>query len=129
MLAMTLYTPLLYAFQIAHQQIAFVVAQVHTATSAELPHLTLLALIGLGPLAVAEGLKSILPHIPETIAVDVALGIVASHACASRNVAIDTNRCHRNARIAHIEVVAHLRLVAAEKALAGVAEVYASLLA
>lgn len=93
----------------------------HTAATAELPYFALLALLCLRPLAVAKGLKSILPYIPEAIAVDIALCVVATHAGAARDVAINADRGYGNASIAHIEVVAHLSLVATQEALAGVA--------
>ena len=104
----------------AIHQLALVIPQMHTATTAELPHFALLALLRFSPLAVAEWLESILPYIPEAIAVDIALCIVAAHACAARDIAINANGGYRNASIAHIEVVAHLRLVTTEETLAGI---------
>ena len=57
----------------------------HTAATAELPYFALLALVALGPLAVAEWLEPILPYIPEAISVDIALGVVATYAGAARD--------------------------------------------
>ena len=88
---MTLYTPLLYALQIAHQQIAFVVAQVHTITLAVAEHIAVGTLAVAHPFAVAEWLKSVLPYIPKVILVDVALIKVATHTCTARYLAIDTH--------------------------------------
>ena len=68
-----------------------IITEMHASATAELPHLAVGTLIGLCPLAVAEGFKSILPYIPETIFVDITLGIVATHTCTARNVAINTN--------------------------------------
>jgi len=60
----------------------------HTTATTELPDLATLALITLCPLPIAEGLKTILPYIPETIAVDVALGKVCSYGGTARDIAI-----------------------------------------
>ena len=84
----------------------------HTATLAELPHLAVGALVFMSPLAITELLEAVLPHLPEAVAVDVALGVVTAHARATRDIAIDTYRGDVNASTTHIEVVAHLGLVA-----------------
>ena len=114
---------------VAIHQFALVIAQVHTSTSTELPYATLGALARTCPLPVAELLEAVLPYIPKTIAVDVALCVVGSDACTARDVAIHTNRGYRDTSVAHIEVVAHLRLVASEKTLAGVVQRDAALVA
>ena len=75
---------------VAVHKVALVVSEVHASAAAELPHLAVGTLAALGPLAVAEGGKPILPYIPEPIPIDVALSIVATHAGAARDVAIDT---------------------------------------
>lgn len=67
---------LLEHFVVAIHQLALVVAKVHAATLAELPNLAFGALVRLCPLAVAEFLKAVLPHIPKLILVDVALSVV-----------------------------------------------------
>ena len=100
----------------------------HTSTATEVPNPTIPTLIYLGPLAIAEGLKTVLPHIPESILVDIALRVVATHTRTTRNIAINTNRGHRNSGSAHVEVVTNFGLVATEEALTSIAQIYASLL-
>ena len=106
---------------VAIHQLPLVVTKVHAATLAELPHLAILALILLGPLTVAELLEAVLPHIPELVPIYIALSVVGSHACASRDIAIDTYRGYIPARSAHVEVITYESLVATQEALAGVA--------
>ena len=101
----------------------------HTSTTTELPHLTLGTLIALRPFTVAELREAVLPYIPEAIAVDISLGVVCAYARTSRDVAINANRRYIHTRVTHIEMVTHFALVAPQEALAGVVEVYASLLA
>ena len=83
--------PLSQEIIVAVHQFALIVSEVHTSAAAELPHLTLGTLIPLRPLAVAEGLKPILPYIPEPISVDVTLRIVTAHTGTARNIAINTD--------------------------------------
>ena len=92
----------------------------HASATAELPHLTFAALARACPVTVAELLEAVLPYVPEVVAVDVALRIVAAYACATRYVAINAYRCYGNTSVTHVEVVAYLRLVASQEALAGV---------
>lgn len=66
-------------------QPAAVVAQMHSAAQTESEHTAVGALFGACPLAVAEGLESVLPHIPEAVGVDIPLMIIGSDAGAARD--------------------------------------------
>ena len=105
----------------AIHQFALVIAQVHTSTATELPYATLCALARTCPLPVTELLEAVLPYVPKTIAVDVALRVVGANTCAARNRAVGHNRAYAQPRIAAEEVVSHLALVVAQETLAAVA--------
>ena len=75
------------------------------------PHLAIGALVGLHPSPVAIDLELVLPNIPKTVFVDVALMIVATDAEAARNGAVGKYRSDVDARTARIVMVAHLALV------------------
>ena len=59
------------------------------------------------PLAVAVWLEAVLPHIPEIVVVDIALVVLATHAGASRDAAVDEDRRYTHARSTMEQVVAH----------------------
>ena len=52
------------------EQIAFVVVQMHAAAQTVAEHFAVGALPLAGPLAVAEGSETVLPHLPEPVAID-----------------------------------------------------------
>ena len=106
-----------------------VVVEVHTITLAVAPHLALLASPLMRPLAVAERLKAVLPHLPEVVFIDIALVEASADTRTARNSTIDLNTYNADARLTAKEVIPHLRLVAPEEALAGVVALDASLLA
>ena len=109
------------AVVVAEEEVFVVIVEMHAVALAVLPHLTVGTLAPLRPGAVAELLEAVLPHIPEVILIYITLREVGAHACAARDIAINANGGYRNASIAHIEVVAHLGLVASQEALASVA--------
>ena len=76
------------------------------------------ALVGLHPFPVAIDLELVLPHIPETILIDIALVVVAADAETTRNGAISQHRSDIDARAARIKVIAHLAFIFAEEAVA-----------
>ena len=106
-----------------------VVVEVHTVTLAEFPHLAILAESFVCPLAVAELLKAILPHLPDVVGVDVALVEARADARTARNRAIDLDAHNAHARLAAKEVVPHLGLIPSEETLASVVTLDAPLLA
>ena len=101
----------------------------HAIALAILPHLAVGTFALLGPCAVAELLKTVLPHIPEVILVDITLCEVGPYARTSRYVAIDTYRGYAHASITFEGVGAYLQLVASQETLATVARLDASLIA
>ena len=113
----------------AIEQPAVVAVQVHTAAEAIAEHLAGGAFAAPRPLAVAEGFEAVLPHVPEPIAVDIALVEIGTDRRAARNGAVDADRGDGNARGALVEMVAHLGFIPAEEAFAGIADVDAPLTA
>ena len=105
------------------EQRAVVVVQVHAAAQTVAEHLTVGTLSLTRPLAVAEGLEAILPHLPEAVAVDIPLVVVRPDGRTPRNIPIDADRGDRNPRGTLVEVVTDLCLVIPKKTLAGVAGV------
>ena len=114
---------------VAVEQLAVIAVQVHAAAQAVAEHPAVGTRTPPRPLAVAEGLETVLPHIPEVVAVDVALVEVGADRRAARNGAVDTDRGDRHPRGTLVELVADLGLVAAEEPLAGIAGVDAPLAA
>ena len=113
----------------AEHQLALAVAEVHAAAPAEAEVLALCALVLLHPLAVAVGSEALLPDIHEVILVNIALVIVGTDAGAGRDGAVGEDGAYADTRLAEEEMVAHIALVVAEKALTAIADVDASLLA
>ena len=105
---------------LANLQFAVTVTQVHAVAHAIAPHLAVLALVGLHPFPVTVDLELVLPDVPETVFVYVALMVVAADAETSRDGAISQHRGHVDARAAGIIMVAHVALVLAEEAVAAV---------
>ena len=114
---------------VAVEQIVIVVVEVHAVALAELPHLALGALALAGPLAVAELAKTILPHLPQVVAVDVALVEPCTNARTTTNRAVYLHTRNAHSRHTAEEVIPHLGLVAAQEALAGVVALDFALLA
>ena len=81
-------------------QFTVAVAEVHTIAHAIAPHLAMLALVGLHPFPVAVNLEFVLPYVPETILVDVALMVVAADTEATRDGAVGQHRSHVDASAA-----------------------------
>ena len=74
----------------AEEKVFAIVVEVHTVILAVLPHLAVGALALLCPGAVTKLLEARLPHIPEVILIYITLREVGTHACAARDIAIDT---------------------------------------
>ena len=109
------------------QQIAVVVVQVHPAAEAIAEHFAVGAFAALRPVAFAERLEAVLPHVPEFVAVNIALVEVGPDGGAARNRPVDPDGGHRNPGGTLVEVVADLGFVAAQKSLAGIADLDAAL--
>ena len=101
-------------------QFPVAIAKVHTVAQAIAPHLAVGALAGLHPLMVAVDLELVLPHVPETVLIDVALVIVAADAEAARDGSVGQHRGHVDTSAAREIVVAHLALILAEEAVAAI---------
>ena len=69
----------------------------HTVALAQVPSLAVRTYTRLHPLPVAELLKAIIPHIDETVLVDIALSIIVPHAETARNIAVAADGCHMHA--------------------------------
>ena len=105
----------------AEHKRAIFAAEVHASTFAVAEEFAVVARCEFThPLAVAVGLKAILPYLPKVIVVDIALVVLATHTCASRYAAVDEDRRYTHARSAMEEVVAHFQFIIWHKALAGV---------
>lgn len=116
-----------YQIVLAYLQFAVAVAKMHSITLTITPHLTIGALVGLHPFSVAVNLELVLPNVPEAVAVDVALMVVAAYAEAARDRAIGQHRGDVDARAARVIMVAHFALVLAEEAVAAVVGAYLAL--
>lgn len=81
-----------------------------------------------GPFAVAELVEAILPHVPETVPVNIPLMEIGPDGGTARNRPVHPDRGSRNPGGALVEIVPHLAFVTAQKAFAGVTQVDASLL-
>ena len=68
---------------ITMHQLPIVGSQVHAVTLAIAPSLTVSTAAGVHPLPLAVGLKTVLPDVPETVAVDIPLMVVAAYAQAT----------------------------------------------
>ncbi len=119
----------LQAFQMTEQQIAVLVAQVHAVAPAIAEEFALSAIALAHPFAVAIRSEAACPHIPEIVAVYVALPIVGANARACGNRTVDKHRSDRHAGTARIQMVADIALVIAEEAFATVTDLDATLAA
>ena len=81
-------------------QFTIPVAEMHAVALAIAPHLAMLTLVGLHPFSVAVDLEFVLPNVPKTVLVDIALMVVATNAEATRNGAVGQYGSHINARAA-----------------------------
>ena len=79
----------------AHHHVAIVIAQMEAITLTIAEHVALGTLALPHPLAVPIQFETVVPHIPEAVAIDVSLVIVAAYAQASRNrpIASHTRHC------------------------------------
>ena len=68
---------------LAYLEFAVAVAEVEAVAEAVAPHLAVGALVGLHPFAVSIDLEFVLPHLPETVLIDVALVVIAAYAEAA----------------------------------------------
>ena len=117
------------ALVVAVEQVVVVVVEVHTIALTEFPHLAILTLAFASPLAVAERLEAVLPHLPDVVFIDIALVETRTDTRTARNCTIDLDTHDADARLTAKEIIPHLCLVATEEALAGVVTLDAPLLA
>ena len=75
----------LHLIQVAEEQLALLVTEMHTATLAIAEEVTLGTLLLAHPLPITIRLEALVPHLPEAILVDIALMIVGTDACARRD--------------------------------------------
>ena len=74
------------------------------------------------PFAVAVFLETVLPYVPETVLVDVALLIGTADAQTAGNAAIAQHRSYRQSRNAGIDVTAYPFLVVSQETFAGIGQ-------
>ena len=103
-------------------QVTVLIAQVETVALAIAEDLAILAGTSFHPLVVAELLKTVLPHIPKTVTVDVALAVIAANAQATRDAAIGTHAGHGESRLAIEEIIADKPLVGTQKSVTGITD-------
>ena len=94
--------------------------QVHTVPFAKAERLAILAFSTTCPIAISEDLEAIVPHVHEIVLVDVSLLVIVSDTQTGGNAAINQDAGCRDTCLTDIEPVAHLRLILAQKALAGI---------
>ena len=75
-------------------------------------------LFGLHPIAVAVLFKAMYPHVPEVIAVDIALIILAPNARASRDMPVHQDTRHTDSSRTLVEIIPYLAFPIAQKTLA-----------
>lgn len=108
--------------QVAEEEVTVAVVQVHTVALAVAEKGTVGTHTFFHPATIAEGLETVLPHIHEIVAVDIALVVVGTDAGAGGDRAVRQNGGDADAGVAGVEAIAHLALVATEEALATVAD-------
>ena len=108
---------------VAVEQLAPLAAKMHAAALAVAEHVAGGACAAPRPFAVAERFEAVQPHLPEPVAVDVALVVVGPDRGAARNRAVGPDRGHRNPGGTLVEAVADLGFVFAQKPFAGIADV------
>ena len=107
----------------AAEEVTVVVVEVEAGAFAVAPHVAGGALLFVGPAAVAHHLEAVLPDVPEVVAVDISLVHVAAHRGAAADGTVAAYAGHLDATAAKEEMVAHLLLIFAKEALAGIADV------
>ena len=107
----------------------FGVSQMHSVSFAVSPVAAFGARACLHPRVVSVGPEAVLPHVPEVVAVYVALRVVCTYARAGADAAVDQHRRHGYPGLASEEAVAHAPFVACHEAFAAERGVDASLLA
>ena len=108
--------------QMAEQQLAFLVAQVHAVSSAVAKVLARGALACPHPFTVAVGVETVFPYVHKVVLVDVALMIVGTDAGARRNRPVYQYRADGDARLAIEQMVAYIAFVVAQESFASVAD-------
>ena len=68
---------------VANQELAIIIAEVHAVAFAVAEHFAIGTFVFLHPITMAVFLETIVPNVPETILVDVALMVVGANAGAS----------------------------------------------
>ena len=68
----------------AHKQSAVFVSKVHAIALTIFKHLALLARTGLHPFAIAIQSETVVPDIPETVGIDIALAVITADAQTAR---------------------------------------------
>ena len=112
------------AVVVTDEQVAIVIVEVQAVAFAVVPRLAAGTLTFTCPTAVTHNLETVLPYIPEVIAVDVALIHVAAHRGATTYGAVAAYRGHLYPTAAIEEMVAHTLLILTEITLAGIADIY-----
>ena len=110
----------------AHQQVTIFVIEVEAGALAVAPHLAVFTLALPGPASIAHHLETVLPDVPEVVAVDVALVHVAADGGTAADGTVATYRGHLHAATAVEEIIADALLVRAEKPFASVTDLYQS---
>ena len=100
---------------------ALVVVEVEAVAFAVAPHFAVGTLPLACPAAVAVGLEAVFPHVPQVVAVDVALVHVAADAGAAGDGSVAEYGGHFDAGSAIVVLVAHAAFVVTQVAFAGVA--------
>lgn len=108
--------------QMAYQQFAFFVAQVHAVAPAIAEIVARGTFAGAHPFAVAVGEEAVFPYIHKFVLIDVALMIVGADAGARRDGAVYQYRADGDACLTTEQVVAHVSFVVAQEAFASVAD-------
>ena len=108
---------------VANEEVSVVVVEMEAGAFAVAPDFAVFALAFLGPASVTHHLEAVPPHIPEVVAVDVALVHVAADRGTAADGTVATYRGHLDTTTAVEEMVADLLLVRAEETLAGVANI------
>ena len=111
------------------QQVAIVIVEVQAGAFAVAPDFAVFTLALPGPASIAHHLETVLPDVPEVVAVDVALVHVAADRGAATDGTVATYRGHLDTTAAVEEMVADFLLIFAKEALARVADVEDCLIA
>ena len=115
--------------EVAEQELAVAVAQVHAVTLAVAEVLAAGTLAGVHPFAMTIGGIAVLPDVHEVVLVDVALIVVCPDAGTGGNGAVGHHGTYCNASLTGEQAVTHLTLVIAEETLAAIVGADAAFLA